>query len=414
MLNIVKKVNIFDTVMRMSLDHSGRMIVHMDLDTFFVSVERLKDSRLEGKPVMVGGTGDRGVVASCSYEARAFGVHSAMPMRQARMLCPDGIIVRGDYEHYTSYSRMVTDIIQESVPLYEKSSIDEFYIDMTGMDKFFGTYRYIQEVRQRIMKETGLPISFGLSENKTVSKVATGQAKPNNHLKIDHGVEKPFLAPLPVRKIPMVGEATGQLLRKMGIVQIKTIQEMPQEVMENILGENGRIIWRKANGIDTTPVEPYSERKSISSEETFQQDTIDVARIKTILAAMTEQLAFQLRKEGKLTSVVAVKIRYSDFDTHTRQLRIPYTSTDHTLIRVVKELFDKLYDRRVLIRLVGVRLSGLVSGGYQINLLEDAEHTIRLYQEMDYVRKRFGDTVVQRASAMGYKMNRFNPFKGER
>ena len=386
----------------------------MDLDTFFVSVERLKDSRLEGKPVMVGGTGDRGVVASCSYEARAFEVHSAMPMRQARMLCPDGIIVRGDYEHYTSYSRMVTEIIQESVPLYEKSSIDEFYIDMTGMDKFFGTYRYIQEVRQRIMKETGLPISFGLSENKTVSKVATGQAKPNNHLKIDRGVEKPFLAPLPVRKIPMVGESTGQLLRKMGIVQIKTIQEMPQEVMENILGENGRVIWRKANGIDTSPVEPYSERKSISSEETFQQDTIDVARIKTILAAMTEQLAFQLRKEGKLTSVVAVKIRYSDFDTHTKQLRIPYTSTDHTLIRVVKELFDKLYDRRVLIRLVGVRLSGLVSGGYQINLLEDAEHTIRLYQEMDYVRKRFGDTVVQRASAMGYKMNRFNPFKGER
>lgn len=386
----------------------------MDLDTFFVSVERLKDSRLVGKPVMVGGTGDRGVVASCSYEARAFGIHSAMPMRQARMLCPDAIIVRGDYEHYTHYSRMVTDIIQESVPLYEKSSIDEFYIDMTGMDKFFGTYKYIQEVRQRIIRESGLPISFGLSENKTVSKVATGQAKPNNHMQIGRGVEKPFLAPLPVRKIPMVGEATGQLLRKMGIVQIKTIQEMPQEVMENILGENGRVIWRKANGIDNSPVEPYSERKSISSEETFESDTIDVARIKTILSAMTEQLAFQLRKEGKLTSVVAVKIRYSDFDTHTKQLRIPYTSTDHTLIKVVKELFDKLYDRRVLIRLVGVRLSGLVSGGYQINLLEDAEHTIRLYQEMDHVRKRFGDTVVQRASAMGYKMRRFNPFKGER
>lgn len=396
------------------MDHSGRMIVHMDLDTFFVSVERLKDGRLIGKPVLVGGTGDRGVVASCSYEARAFGVHSAMPMRQARMLCPDAIIVRGDHEHYTQYSRMVTDIIQESVPLYEKSSIDEFYIDMTGMDKFFGTYRYMQEVRQRIIRETGLPISFGLSENKTVSKVATGEAKPNNHLKIDRGVEKPFLAPLPVRKIPMVGEATGQLLRKMGIVQIRTIQDMPQEVMENILGENGRVIWRKANGIDTSPVEPYSERKSISSEETFESDTIDVVRIKTILSAMTEQLAFQLRREGKLTSVVAVKIRYSDFDTHTKQMRIPYTSTDHTLIRVVKELFDKLYDRRVLIRLVGVRLSGLVSGGYQINLLEDAEHTIRLYQEMDHVRKRFGDTIVQRASAMGYRMRRFNPFKGER
>ncbi|HNI54793.1 MAG TPA: DNA polymerase IV [Chitinophagales bacterium] len=400
--------------MRLSMDHSGRMIVHIDLDTFFVSVERLKDDRLKGKPVAVGGTGDRGVVASCSYEARAFGVHSAMPMRQARILCPELVTVRGDYEHYSHYSNTITEIVKENVPLYEKSSIDEFYIDMTGMDRFFGTYTYMQELRERIIRETGLPISFGLSENKTVSKVATGQAKPNNHMKIDHGVEKSFLAPLPVKKIPMVGEVTGQLLRKMGIVQIKTIQEMPQQVMENILGENGRVIWRKANGIDTSPVEPYSERKSISSEETFESDTIDVSRIRTILMAMTENLAYQLRKEGKLTSVVAVKIRYSDFDTHTKQIRIPYTSTDHTLMRVVKELFDKLYERRVLIRLVGVRLSGLVNGGYQINLLEDAEHTIRLYQEMDHVRKRFGDTVVQRASAMGYKMRRFNPFKGER
>lgn len=388
--------------------------MHIDLDTFFVSVERLKDDRLKGKPVAVGGTGDRGVVASCSYEARAFGVHSAMPMRQARILCPELVTVRGDYEHYSHYSNTITEIVKENVPLYEKSSIDEFYIDMTGMDRFFGTYTYMQELRERIIRETGLPISFGLSENKTVSKVATGQAKPNNHMKIDHGVEKSFLAPLPVKKIPMVGEVTGQLLRKMGIVQIKTIQEMPQQVMENILGENGRVIWRKANGIDTSPVEPYSERKSISSEETFESDTIDVSRIRTILMAMTENLAYQLRKEGKLTSVVAVKIRYSDFDTHTKQIRIPYTSTDHTLMRVVKELFDKLYERRVLIRLVGVRLSGLVNGGYQINLLEDAEHTIRLYQEMDHVRKRFGDTVVQRASAMGYKMRRFNPFKGER
>jgi DNA polymerase-4 len=388
------------------------MIVHIDLDTFFVSVERLKDDRLKGKPVAVGGTGDRGVVASCSYEARAFGVHSAMPMRQARMLCPELVTVRGDYEHYSHYSNMITDIVKENVPLYEKSSIDEFYIDMTGMDRFFGTYTYMQELRERIIRETGLPISFGLSENKTVSKVATGQAKPNNHMKIDHGVEKPFLAPLPVKKIPMVGEVTGQLLRKMGIVQIKTIQEMPQQVMENILGENGRVIWRKANGIDTSPVEPYTERKSISSEETFESDTIDVARIRTIMMAMTENLAYQLRKEGKLTSVVAVKIRYSDFDTHTKQMRIPYTSTDHTLMKVVKELFDKLYERRVLIRLVGVRFSGLVNGGYQINLLEDAEHTIRLYQEMDYVRKRFGDNAVKRVSAMGFQMRRFNPFKG--
>ena len=274
----------------------------MDLDTFFVSVERLKDSRLTNKPVLVGGSGDRGVVASCSYEARMFGIHSAMPMRQARMLCPEAIVVRGDYEHYSYYSNMITNIVEENVPLYEKSSIDEFYVDMSGMDKFFGTYTYMQELRNKIIKETGLPISFGLSENKTVSKVATGQAKPNNHLKIDLGIEKEFLAPLPVKKIPMVGDVTAQLLRKMGIVKIKTVQEMPQQVMNNILGENGRTIWRKANGIDTTPVEQYSERKSISSEETFDSDTIDIKKIKTILSAMTEKLAFQLRKDGNLTS----------------------------------------------------------------------------------------------------------------
>lgn len=390
------------------------MIVHMDLDTFFVSVERLKDARLINKPVVVGGTGDRGVVASCSYEARAFGVHSAMPMRQARMLCPEVIVVRGDYEHYSYYSNMVTEIVEEKVPLYEKSSIDEFYIDMSGMDKFFGTYNYMKDVRNRIIKETGLPISFGLSENKTVSKVATGEAKPNNHLKIDLGIEKQFLAPLPVRKIPMVGEVTSQLLRKMGIVKIKTVQEMPLQVMDNILGENGKTIWRKANGIDNSPVEPYTERKSISSEETFSTDTIDIKKIKTILMAMTEKLAFQLRKENKLTSNISVKIRYSDFDTHTKQMRIPYTSTDHTLMKVVKELFDKLFERRVLIRLVGVRFSGLVSGGYQINLLEDSESIIQLYQEMDFVRKRYGDKAVQRVSAMGYEFKQFNPFNGKK
>lgn len=398
----------------MSVAGRERLIVHMDLDTFFVSVERLKDSRLLNKPVIVGGTGDRGVVASCSYEARTFGVHSAMPMRQARMLCPEVIVVRGDYEHYSYYSQMVTEIVQEKVPLYEKSSIDEFYIDMSGMDKFFGTYNYMKEVRNKIIKETGLPISFGLSENKTVSKVATGEAKPNNHLKIDFGIEKQFLAPLPVRKIPMVGEVTAQLLRKMGIVKIKTVQEMPLQVMDNILGENGKTIWRKANGIDNSPVEPFTERKSISSEETFSTDTIDIKKIKTILSAMTEKLAFQLRKENKLTSNVSVKIRYSDFDTHTKQLRIPYTSTDHTLMRVVKELFDKLFERRVLIRLIGVRFSGLVSGGYQINLLEDSESIIQLYQEMDFVRKKYGDKAVQRVSAVGYDFKQFNPFNGKK
>jgi DNA polymerase IV len=389
-----------------------RSVIHMDLDTFFVSVERLKDSRLNGQPVLVGGSGNRGVVAACSYEARAFGIHSAMPMRTARQLCPEAIVVRGDHEHYSYYSHMVTDIIEEAVPAYEKSSIDEFYIDMSGMDRFFGTWQYARELREKIIRETGLPISMGLSENKTVSKVATGEAKPNNHIKVDHGTEKPFLAPLAVRKIPMVGEKTAATLRRMGIIQIATIQEMPLRVMENILGENGNSIWKKANGLDSSPVEPYTERKSISTEETFDQDTIDVQRLNNIIVAMTEKLAYQLRKDGRLASIVTVKLRYSDFETHTRQIRIPYTSADHTLIRTAKELFARLYDRRVLVRLLGVRLSGLVYGGYQINLLEDSESIIRLYQAMDLLRHKHGKQSIQRAAALGHRFREFNPFNG--
>jgi DNA polymerase-4 len=383
-----------------------RTIVHMDLDSFFVSVSRLENSALHNKPVIVGGTSDRGVVAACSYEARAFGVHSAMPIKLARRLCPDAIIIRGDYDRYSYYSEVVTDIIKEDVPVYEKSSIDEFYIDMTGMDRFFGCYNYTTELRQRIMKETGLPISFGLSENKTVSKVATGEAKPNGQKKIDFGDEKVFLGPLSIKKIPMVGDKTYTLLRSMGVERVYTLQEMPPDLLTKVLGENGFVLWKKANGIDNTPVEPYSERKSISTEETFEQDTADVAFLKSLMVKMTEKLAFQLRSENKLTACITVKIRYSNFDTHTTQSRISYTSSDHTLIAKAKELFDKLYERRMLIRLIGIRFSHLVGGGNQINLFEDSEEIINLYQAMDHLRKKFGNAAVSRA--VGLKYNQKN------
>lgn len=374
-----------------------RSIVHMDLDSFFVSVSCLDHPKLKGKPVMIGGTSDRGVVASCSYEARAYGVHAGMPMKLARKLCPDGLVVRGDYDRYSYFSDTVTDIIRESAPVYEKSSIDEFYIDLSGMDRFFGCYKWATELRKKITHETGLPISFGMSENKTVSKVATGEAKPNGQQQIDYGMEKNFLAPLSIRKIPMVGEKTAHLLRTMGIEKIETVQKMPIELMENVLGENGIVIWKKANGIDTSPVEPYNERKSLSSEETFDQDTIDMDFLKSTIVSMTEKLAYQLRTEDKLTACVTVKIRYSNFDTHTVQSRIPYTSNDHLLIARAKELFDKLFDRRMLIRLIGVRFSHLVGGGYQINLFDDSEELIKLYQAMDKMRKRFGETSIRRA-----------------
>ena len=384
-----------------------RSITHIDLDTFFVSVERLVNPKLMGKPVLVGGSGDRGVVASCSYEARTFGVHSAMPMRLARQLCPEAILVRGDHEQYSKFSNIISDIISESVPLYEKTSIDEFYIDYTGMDKFFGCYKMATELRKKIITETKLPISFAMSTNKTVSKVGTGEAKPNGQKEIPFGTEKTFLAPLSIRKIPMVGAKTYQLLRNMGVEKISTLQQMPCELVQQVLGENGATIWRKANGIDNSPIIPYSERKSISTERTFDKDTIDVNGLKGLLIGMTEKLAFQLRSEGKLTSCVTVKIRYSDFNTYTMQVRIPYTSLDHVLIDKVKGLFDKLYQKRMLIRLVGIRFSHLVQGGYQYNLFENTDEKIKLYQAMDGIRTRFGKDKINRASENRLK-NRYH------
>jgi DNA polymerase-4 len=391
-----------------------KFISHMDLDSFFVSVERLRNSSFVGKPLIIGGQSDRGVVASCSYEARKFGVHSAMPMKQARILCPDALVIRGDSQLYSDYSHMVTEVIAESVPLYEKSSIDEFYIDLTGMDKFFGCWKMSLELRDKILRETGLPISFGLSANKTVSKIATGTAKPAGQAFVEHGTEIPFLAPLSVKKIPGVGNETYKTLRNLGIQYIKTVQEIPRELMFKTLQKTGVEIWKKAQGIDDRPIEQYQERKSISTERTFEKDTIDVVMLKNLMSAMAENLAYQLRKGNKLCACVTVKIRYSDFNTHSIQAKIPYTSADHVLIKRTLELFDKLFQKRLLIRLIGVRFSDLVSGGFQINLFEETEELVNLYQAMDSIRNRFGDSAVRRANGMDAKSlgRKGNPFDG--
>lgn len=369
----------------------------MDLDSFFVSVERLQNSKLIGKPVFIGGASDRGVVSACSYEARRFGVHSAMPMKMARNLCPDAMIIRGDMDLYSRYSHMVTDIIAERAPLYEKASIDEHYIDITGMDRFFGSLKWSKELRSSIIKETGLPISFGLSANKTVAKIATGEAKPSGELEIPPPMIKPFLSPLSISRIPMLGPKSFRLLRSMGLTSIESLSMVPVEMMERVMGKNDIMLWEKANGVDNTPVTAYRERKSIGTERTFDRDTTDIKRLNEILVSMVEKAAFQLRKEQKLTSCITIKIRYSNFDTHSQQKRIAYTSFDHVLIDVAKELFRKLYTRRMLIRLIGVRLSYLVQGTQQLDLFEDTPEMVNLYLSMDHLRKRFGKYSVQRA-----------------
>lgn len=374
----------------------------MDLDTFFVSCERLKNSELEGRPVIIGG-GDRGVVASCSYETRYFGVRSAMPIRMALRLCPEAKVIKGDMEMYSNMSHMVTDIIQEKVPLLEKASIDEFYLDLSGMDKFFGCYKWTTEIASFVTKNTGLPISFALSTNKTVSKIGTGEAKPVGRLEIKDLEVKPFLNPLSIKKIPMVGDKTFQLLSRIGIRTIHTLSEMPVLVLQQMIGVNGKELWKKANGIDENPVVPYSERKSISTERTFINDTMDILELKRLISGMTEQLAYQLRQEKWLTSTVVVKIRYANFDTETRQCKISYTSADHTLSKVALELFNKLYTRRMRLRLVGLRFTGLVHGNHQMNLFEDTEEQMNLYQTIDYLKNRFGTGAVGRASGFDFE-----------
>jgi DNA polymerase-4 len=379
-----------------------RAIVHMDLDTFFVSCERLGNSKLEGIPLIIGG-GDRGVVASCSYEARTFGVRSAMPIKMALRLCPQAKVMKGDMELYSRLSHDVTQVIEEKAPVMEKASIDEFYLDITGMDQFYGGYKWTNELAQSVTKETGLPISFALSVNKTVSKIATGEGKPRGNLEIPQDLVKPFLNPLSIQKIPMVGDVTFQLLSRIGIRTIQTLSEMPAEVLQRMIGKNGIEIWKKANGIDNNPVEPYTERKSISTEHTFGQDTIDIQKLKSILIGMVEKLAFQLRSEQWLASTVVIKIRYANFDTETKQCRIQYTSADHILTKNVLELFDKLYQRRMRLRLIGIRFSGLVRGTYQINMFEDTEEMLSLYQAMDRMKTRYGFDAVMRCAGATFK-----------
>lgn len=385
----------------------GRAIVHMDLDTFFVSCERLTDSRLNGIPLIIGG-GERGVVASCSYEARTFGVRSAMPIKMALRLCPQAKVMKGDMELYSRLSHDVTEVIEEKAPVVEKASIDEFYLDITGMDKFYGSYTWTNELAHSITKETGLPISFALSVNKTVSKIATGEGKPKGNLEIPEEMVRPFLNPLSIKKIPMVGDVTFQLLSRIGVRNIQTLSEMPAEVLQQMIGKNGIELWKKANGIDNNPVEPYTERKSISTEHTFSQDTIDLGELKSVLQGMVEKLAFQLRSEEWLTSTVVVKIRYANFDTETKQCRVQYTSADHILIKNVTELFNKLFQRRMRLRLIGIRFSGLVRGTYQINLFEDTEEMLSLYQAMDRMKTRYGFDAVMRGGGATFKPNNKN------
>lgn len=379
---------------------AARHIAHFDLDAFFVSVELLKNPELKGKPLIVGGDGQRGIVAACSYEARKFGIQSAMPSLTAKRLCPQAIFLKGSYSEYSHYSRLVTEIIAQRVPLFEKASIDEFYIDLTGMDKFFGVSRFTRELRETIIRETGLPISYGLSASKLVSKMATNEAKPNGYLEIPAGKETAFLWPLPVDRIPMVGKQTTQQLHGLGIFTIEQLAATPQDRLDYLFGKFGKRLWEKAHGIDNNPVEPWSEQKSVSHETTFSEDSADTDFLHTELVKLTEETAFDLRQESRLTGCVTVKIRYADFENVSRQEVIDYTALDDVLLAKVKDLFGKLYRRGHKVRLLGVRFSHLTPINLQMNLFDNTEEKLQLYQTVDRLKTLFGTDAITKAASL--------------
>jgi Nucleotidyltransferase/DNA polymerase involved in DNA repair len=372
-------------------------IAHFDLDSFFVSVELLLQPALKGKPVIVGGSVNRGVVSTCSYEARKYGVHSAMPMARALKLCPQAIVLKGNPQYYQHYSNIVTEIIASRVPLFQKASIDEFYCDLTGMDRFFNVSEYTRKLREEIIEKTGLPISCGLASSKFISKIATNEAKPNGFLEVPHGKEKEFLWPLGIEKINGVGKQTEPRLRAMGLHTIKDIAHTPIEVLEQQLGKWGRSLWYKANGIDNSPLETEWEQKSISHETTFHENQTNIDFLHTQLVRLTEKCAYDLRQEEKLTGCIAVKIRYSDFETITRQETIPYTSLDDELIEKAKEIFNKFYQKGRPLRLVGVRLSQLASNGMQMNLFNNQDSKLNLYKAVDDIKNKFGNASITKA-----------------
>jgi DNA polymerase-4 len=382
------------------LDTPSRIIAHFDLDAFFVSVECLNDPSLKGKPILVGGHSDRGVVAACSYEARKFGIHSAMPMKTAMNLCPHAVVLSGSRGEYSRYSRKVTEIIAARSPLFEKASIDEFYLDLTGMDKYFDPFQWTIELRKEIMKETDLPISFALAANKMVAKIATDEAKPNGYLQIPNGMEKEFLAPLMVNKIPGVGQQTHKTLLSMGILTIRDLSEFPAKDLENVFGKYGLDLFEKSRGIHHGEVVPYHEAKSISTENTFDEDQTDMEFILAEIVRMTEKIAYELRQENKTAGCIAVKIRYPDFTTNSRQSSIPYTFYDDELIPKARELFHQLYKQGQPIRLLGVRLSELTDEAIQTNLFESVERKSALYKAIDDVKNRYGRDSVTKATGL--------------
>jgi DNA polymerase-4 len=398
-----------------------RAIIHIDLDAFFVAVEQLDDPTLIGRPVIVGGRADaRGVVSSASYEARRFGVRSAMPTAQALRLCPEAIVLPGSRGRYSEMSRRVMALLREHTPLVEQISIDEAFLDVSGTEAQYGPpARLAETIQARIQSELGLSASLGVASNKLVAKIASDFRKPHGITVVPPGEEAGFLAPLPVRKLWGVGEVTSRELSRLGVQTIGDLAQLPLETLRQAFGSHGEGLWRGAHGIDDSPVVTEHEIKSLSREETFARDTRDVALMQRELLRLSDSVAASLRRHGLAARTVSLKLRYADFKTLTRQrtLAAPADSGAE-LYEQALALFEIAWDRRRAVRLLGVGASGLTESAGQLRLFEIAgedagtagqrakereasrERRARLDAALDRIRQRFGDAAIQRASLL--------------
>jgi DNA polymerase-4 len=374
-----------------------KIIAHIDLDSFFVSVERLLNPELIGKAVIVGGYIERGVVSSCSYEARKFGVHSAMPIKQAMRLCPQAVVVSGSMRMYGHYSAIVTAIIKDAIPLYEKASIDEFFLDLSGLDVYFNSKKIMDDLVHRIETEVKLPVSYGISTNKLVAKIATGIGKPNGRTIVPIGKEKEFLAPISIAKIPGVGKKFYEKLNAKGHFYIRDIQAENKEVLERLFGKHGVQLWLNANGFGSETIHLEKEQKSISAERTFNEDTKDAKFIKKVLITLAERVGFDVREINQKANCIAVKIRYSNFETHTKQCKVPPTNEDDFIYKTAVQLYTQAHDSKLAVRLIGIKLSDFEQS-IQMELFENDNEKTELYKVMDNLKNKFGKNIIGKAA----------------